>query len=153
MTRARGLALGLVGVAVGITLLRLGMWWAGALPEGPEPVAWDRTACARCRMLVSEPSFAAQLQLLDGAVLEFDDPGCLLLYLHEQRPAVHAVYLHHREEERWLDRDEVAFVPSGPSPMGYDLGAVERERPGALTWASALALSRSREAGRPGGAP
>jgi copper chaperone NosL len=153
VTRLRGLALGLVAVVLGVALLRLAAHWAGALPEGPEPVAWDRTACARCRMLVSEPSFAAQLQQLDGAVFEFDDPGCLLLHLHEQRPAVHAVYLHHREEERWLEREQVAFIPAGPSPMGYDLGAVERERPGALSWARALELSRAREAGRLGGPP
>ncbi len=140
---------GLAAVALlGAGLLRLLAGWASALPDGPQPVAWDRTVCARCRMLVSEPAFAAQLQTLEGEVLAFDDPGCLLLHLHEVRPAVHAVYLRHHQHDRWLSREEAAFVDHGPSPMGYDLGAVERERPGALSFERALERSRVREAAR-----
>ena len=46
---------------------------AQRLADGPEAIIWDRSACAHCRMLISEPAFAAQLQLGDGQVLDFDD--------------------------------------------------------------------------------
>ncbi len=146
----RRLLVAVVAVAVVAALLRLGVLWTHALPDGPQPVAWDRATCARCRMLVGEPHFAAQLQTRDGAVLDFDDPGCLLLYLHEHDAAVHAIYLHHRAEERWLSREEAGFLPSGPSPMGYDLGVVERSHPGAVGWNEALEQSLAREGARPG---
>jgi hypothetical protein len=113
--------------------------WTQRLPEGPQPVVWDREACAHCRMHVGEPGFAAQLQLRDGRVLHFDDPGCLLRYEAERRPDVHASWFHHLREERWLSREQVAFLPVSPTPMGYGLGAVEAGTPGTRSVPEALA--------------
>lgn len=119
-------------------------------PEGPAPVAWSRVTCARCRMLVSEPRFAAQLQSADGSVLFFDDPGDLLLYQAEQRPEVHAIYFHHHAAERWIPRDRVRFVPVEPTPMGHGLGATDADEPGSLSYAEARAALLAREAARAG---
>src|SRR5690606_29231849 len=80
------------------------------LPEGPVPLAWDRTACAHCHMHVGEPALAAQLQTKDGAVLHFDDPGCLLLHLEKEAREMHAIYFRHLREERWIPAVRVAFV-------------------------------------------
>lgn len=136
-------------LAAGALLLRA-LLEAQSLPTGPVPVPWDRAACARCRMLVSDPSFAAQLQLESGDVLFFDDPGDLLLYLDENDPDTHAVWLHHVDEDRWIPRARVAFVPRRPTPMGFGLGAVEEGFAGdALSWEEALARARAREAERP----
>jgi hypothetical protein len=106
---------------------------AGRLPEGPVPIAYDRAACAHCRMLISETAFAAQLQEQGGRIHDFDDPGCLLRFEAERRPAVHARWFHHLREERWLSGDEVAFAEVAQTPMGYGLGAVEAGTPGALS--------------------
>jgi len=108
-----------------------------ALPDGPQAIVWDRTPCAHCRMAVSEPSFAAQLQLTDGRVLGFDDPGCLFRHLAGEETPIHAVYFHHLREDRWLSPEQVGFVTAGPSPMASNLGAVERAREGGLTFAEA----------------
>jgi hypothetical protein len=99
-------------------------------------------------MLVGDPSYAAQLQTTDGAVLHFDDPGCLLLYQREVEPEVHAVWLHHVHEDRWLARERARFVLSGPSPMGYGLGAVDEGATDTLRWEEALEQARSRDAAR-----
>lgn len=140
-----------VALAMGAAaLVVLGVIRAQAPPEGPEPVVWDRTSCARCRMLIGEPGFAAQLQLRDGRVLFFDDPGCLLLYADETAPDPHAAYFHHLEEDRWIPRDAVGFVRAEPSPMGYGLGAVDRNR-AELSPEEALAIARTRDAARSGG--
>ncbi|MGH0033204.1 MAG: protein NosL [Myxococcota bacterium] len=97
-------------------------------PGGPVDVDWDGTACARCGMLVSDPAFAGQLHLADGDVRHYDDPGCLLADLAElaelATPEVHAAWLHHHREERWLPLEEAAFAPVDHSPMGYGLAAV-----------------------------
>jgi copper chaperone NosL len=146
---------------LGLGLLVRAIVTAQTLPQGPEPVAWDRVACARCRMLVSDPRFAAQLQTSDGRTLFFDDPGCLLTYVHSERlerplpdaeqPAIHAVYFHHVDAERWLSRDEVAFAPVEHTPMGYGLGAREIGAAGTISWESALAHALARSADREGG--
>jgi hypothetical protein len=125
--------------------------WAQAPPEGPAPVAYDRASCTRCRMLIGEPAFAAQIQWSSGDVSLFDDPGCLLLYLDEHPGEVRALWFHHVREDRWIPGDRVAFAPASPTPMGYGLGAVDAGTPGALSRAEALARAREREASRQGG--
>jgi hypothetical protein len=131
----RILAAAAVAAAIGVVALLVvrALREAGQLPEGPVPIAFDRTACAHCRMLIGEAAFAAQLQEQGGRVHDFDDPGCLLRFEAERRPAVHARWFHHLREQRWLSGDEVAFAEVTPTPMGYGLGAVEAGTPGALS--------------------
>jgi hypothetical protein len=116
-----------------VALLVVVLGRAQRLPEGPVDVVWDRDVCAHCSMHVGDPGFAAQLQTTDGAVLNFDDPGCLFLYQQERAPDVHALYFHHAEEDSWLGADEVGFRPVEESPMGYGLAAVRDEAPGAIS--------------------
>jgi copper chaperone NosL len=119
------------------------------LPDGPQPIAYDREACAHCRMLIGDPHFAAQLQTQDGEVRSYDDPGCLIADLTQRAPRVHALWFHHLREERWLDGDHVGFVETARSPMGYRLGAVEAGAPGALSLAEAGARVAARRETRP----
>lgn len=109
------------------------------LPDGPVEPVWDKAACAHCSMHVGEPSFAAQLQVTDGQILAFDDPGCLFEYLDAQQPDVHAIWLHHLREDRWLPASAVAFVAVQPTPMGFGLGAVDPGTAGAIDFAAAKA--------------
>jgi NosL len=127
--------------AVGYLLAR-----TQALPRGPQPIVWDQEACAHCRMSISSPRSAAQLQTQDGRVLDFDDPGCLMAYVAANRPHIHAVYFHAYDGGRWLAQPDAAFVPVTRTPMGYDLGAVPRGTPGALDYAAAVRRVLAREA-------
>lgn len=120
--------LAVVAVVIAVVMLQ-------RLPDGPVPIAWDQEACAHCHMHVGDPHFAAQLQLADGRVLNFDDPGCALHYLARVRPEeVHALWFHALRDDRWLRRAEVAFVEVNPTPMGWGLGAVPAGTPGALSF-------------------
>lgn len=140
-------AIGWVAVgAVAVGGLVVALREAERLPAGPEPVAWQRATCERCRMLVGDPAFAAQLQTAAGAVLQFDDPGCLLRYEAEVAPEVHAIWFRHLREPRWVPRDRVRFLRVEPTPMGYGLGAVEDA--GELSYAEAQAWAESRDAER-----
>lgn len=89
-------------------------------------------------MAISDPAFAAQLQTADGRILDFDDPGCLLTYLAQHTPRVHAVYFHAVDSDRWIPEADVAFVPVQHTPMAYNLGAVPKGTPGAITYAEAV---------------
>ena len=135
-----GLALGAAAIAAIVIVVR----FTQRLPAGPVPIVWDREACAECHMHVGEPRFAAQLQSKDGAVWNFDDPGCLLHYLATRKPDVHAMYFRHLREDRWLPREGVGFITVEATPMGYNLGAVEAGAPGALSFDAAQAQVEAR---------
>jgi hypothetical protein len=125
----------LLAVAVGVaavTFVVAQLVSAGALPDGPAQPVWDADACAHCRMHLGEPAFAVQVQTTAGEVRWFDDPGCAFLHLAAAAPAVHAWYFHHLERDAWLPASATGFVPVPHSPMGFGLGAVAAEAPGAL---------------------
>lgn len=122
-----GTVLLLIGGAVGYSIL------ASAGPsDGPVDIVWDKAACAACGMHIGEPSFAGQVTTKDGRTHAFDDPGCLFLWLEEQRPDVHSVYFHHSRESRWIARENAAFVSSEHSPMGFGIAAVDAGTAGAI---------------------
>jgi copper chaperone NosL len=138
--------------ALVVALVALAVARSGGVPDGPQPVVWNREPCGHCRMLVGEPGFAAQLITSDGTVVAFDDPGCLLRFLDERRPAVHRLWFHRHDGDGWLGPDEVAFRREAQTPMGYGLAAVERGAPGALDLEAARAWVRARDAAPPTGA-
>lgn len=64
-------------------LVILSAWLAATLAcgvgaEGPPAIQVDHTACSHCRMLVSEPRFAAAYRAAGAEARVFDDIGCLL---------------------------------------------------------------------------
>jgi copper chaperone NosL len=148
MPRERRAPLGLAAaVLAGLTLAFL-LWRAAAPPAGPVEPAWDRVACARCRMLVGEPAFAAQLHTPAGEVLFFDDPGCLLL--HRESPAAGAAWFHDSRGAGWLAEADARFVPAERTPMGHGLAAVRAgEAADGLDAQAALAALRARQAEAP----
>ena len=105
--------------------------------EGPRPIVYGAEACGHCKMQIGDAQFAAQLVTADGEAISFDDPGCLMRLVAEQKPRVRALYFHHGSEERWLDQASVGFERGATSPMGFGLRAVDRNTPGALDYASA----------------
>ena len=126
-------------------LLALGLAACGPA-GGPQPIAYDREACAHCRMLISEPRFAAQLETQDGEIQSFDDPGCLLAALATRSGGVRALWFHHLREDRWLDAAHVAFEATERTPMGYGFGAVDAGTPHALSLDEARARVAERGA-------
>lgn len=70
---------------------------------GPEPIDYERDACAHCRMRISQPGFAGELRDRNGTLTKYDDVGCLL----------HAMVALRREvPEAWVeDHAGGGFVP------------------------------------------
>ena len=116
--------------------------------DGPEPIAWNQTRCAFCRMHVGDPAFAGQIITPEGDILNFDDPGCLLLYearaYPQKYPQEYKVWLHHWQQPLWLTKSEAGFVriDAQATPMGHGLGAVRRDQAGAMSYAAALAYAQ-----------
>ena len=153
--RNLALPVALAGVVIVIAVFAVLVLRAQKLADGPVPIVWDKEACAHCHMHVGEPAFAAQVQLHNGAVLNFDDPGCMMTWLKQhtvtKQPSSEprAIYVRHYKQDRWLSQTEAAFVDHLTTPMGFGLGAVDRSEPGALPWpqADARGLQKCAERG------
>ena len=140
-TAMKVLLLAIALVAVGVAFVRFNRV---TLPEGPVPVVWDGEVCTNCKMHVGDPRFAAQVQTLEGDVLNFDDPGCLFDFTASNELSVHAIYFRNHQADGWLSESEVGFLPTDDSPMGYGIRAVPRETSGAqgIDWAKARVMER-----------
>lgn len=103
---------------------------SGGPETGPVEVKWDQDNCERCRMMLSDRNFAAQVRYFpDGKrskAVKFDDIGCAVLWLKDQQwkddPKTQVWVADHRGGE-WIDARKATYIRKNNSPMGYDLGA------------------------------
>lgn len=113
-------------------------------PEGMVEIKWDRDACVRCSMVISDRRFAAQMRGGEkNTAFKFDDIGCLTIWLRDKAaqhpwmadPATRMwVADSSGEGERWLDPRTAQFIGGKASPMGYNFAAVHTAVSGGLTF-------------------
>ncbi len=121
-------------------------------PNAPPDVAFDHVACTHCGMLVSEPAYAAALDVGEGhggtERLVFDDAGCLFRYVAENAPPVARMWFHQGDTPNadWTRETATAFTVGNRSPMGSGLRAVPVGTPDAVGVgaASSVALGGGR---------
>ena len=91
---------------------------------GPVPIVWGSDACDHCRMIVSEPPFAAQARFPAGKVEKYDDIGCLAHRLAAGAVPTEA-WVAEAGTGKWLDAHR-AFYFKGKdlkTPMASGLAA------------------------------
>lgn len=97
---------------VGVLTLAAGAA-CGVKADGPPDIVVDRTPCAHCGMLVSEPAFAAAYLREGSDARIFDDIGCLLNAISgEANPERLRFWFHDAATAVWIDRTEAVFVRS-----------------------------------------
>jgi copper chaperone NosL len=99
-----------------------------AATEGAPGIRLDRTACARCGMLISELAGAAVYRTASGETRAYDDIACLLGEVaegagHGVDPA--AIWVHDGGSGAPLRASEATFVrsPALRTPMGGGIAA------------------------------
>ena len=120
---------GLNAAAAALTLLLSAC--SGDPGTGPVEVKWDRDACARCNMVLSDRQHAAQVRHTpaDGGRSEawrFDDFGCAVLWLDQQAWANDAsveIWVTDQHNGQWIDARTAHYTPGRITPMQYGLGA------------------------------
>jgi len=80
--------------------------------DGPPDIQVDRTACAHCTMLISEPRYAAAYQVEGAGARVFDDIGCLLDALDKEGKAPARFWFMDAADSRWIDGHSAIFVRS-----------------------------------------
>ena len=93
----------------------------GAAADGPPHIEVDRTPCAHCGMLISEPLYAAAYRTPRSESRLFDDIGCLLkAAAQEPRADALRFWFHDAATAVWIDGTDAVFVSSTTlrTPMG-----------------------------------
>lgn len=107
---------------------------------GPVEVKWDRDGCERCRMVLSERRYAAQVRGPDKRIHLFDDLGCALIWLEEQpfkADPKSEVWVTDAADGHWIDARKAFYRRGHKTPMDYELGASESGGPDTLNFEQA----------------
>lgn len=123
-------------LALGLSLLVVG---CGNPGTGPADIKWDRMACERCRMVLSDRLHSAQVRVREpdgrSKVLLFDDLGCAVLWLEDKAakddPATE-IWVNDWRTGDWIDARTASYLTGRVTPMEYGLGAQSDPAPGAL---------------------
>ena len=90
---------------------------SGEPETGPVEVRWDQNNCERCRMMLSDRHFSAQIRYFpetkNSRVVKFDDIGCATLWLEKQQwkddPKTEIWVTAHSNGE-WIDARKATYV-------------------------------------------
>lgn len=112
---------------------------------GPADVKWDRDACERCQMMLSDRDFSAQVRTFPegkrSRVYKFDDLGCAVLWLDTKQfkndPKTQ-IWVNDFKTKNWIDARQAWYVKDLTTPMNYGLGAQINKVDGALNFDEAV---------------
>jgi nitrous oxide reductase accessory protein NosL len=94
---------------------------------GFEAIHWDRDMCERCKMVVSERKYAAEIvDPKTNKVYKFDDLGCAVLWLKEEKIpwAKRAkIWVTDAKTGKWLDARKAIYTDDSITPMAYGIAA------------------------------
>ena len=94
-------------------VLALAVASCGARADGPPEIVVDRTPCAHCGMLVSEPAFAAAYRRDGSDARIFDDIRCLLNDINGEANRERLRFsFHDAASGAWIASGEEVFVRS-----------------------------------------
>lgn len=120
---------------------------------GAVDVKWDRDACERCRMVLSDRQHSAQVRGgpadRKAKVKMFDDFGCAVLWLDNQTwkdDARTEIWVNDHRDGRWIDARQAWYVKGQITPMEFGLGAQDEAAEKALNYTQAAEYIREREA-------
>lgn len=94
---------------------------ASCAPSYDQPLdpVWGKQPCAHCAMLVTEARFAAQLTTAAPERIWFDDIGCLVAYISENKPKVQGIWVRDADAPRWLAAKDAHYQDGAKTPMDF----------------------------------
>jgi len=134
----------LFGAATAWVCVLLLLGCSGDPGKGPLEVKWDRDACERCRMVLSDRAYAAQVRFFPeesrSKVFKFDDIGCAVLWLEDKpwsRDPKTEIWVRDRLSDQWIDARTAVYIKGRVTPMEYGLGAQSQADPNGMDFAQA----------------
>ena len=86
---------------------------------GPVEPIWGKQACAHCMMILSDRRAAAQVQRDDGGHAYFDDIGCMMEWLTENKEPTRGRWVH--QGSAWVAAESARYATGHTTPMDYGL--------------------------------
>jgi copper chaperone NosL len=116
--------LGLAGAALAAIVAAVVFLWP-APASGPEAIAYGRDACARCRMIVSQPGFGGEVRDVRGALAKYDDVGCMLDAMRTHRGPMPEAWVEDHAGGGFVSLLAASLVraPGVATPMGHGVVA------------------------------
>lgn len=128
-------------------LLAVSAWLLSACSEngtGPVEVKWDRDACERCRMVLSDRYHAAQIRGgpagKKARVYKFDDIGGAIVWLQDKAwkdDTGTELWVNDYRDGRWIDGHRASYVSGQRTPMDFGIGAQDDATEGGMTFQQA----------------
>ncbi len=114
----------------GISLGVLGMVGcdSGQTKAAKEP-RWDVQVCDRCKMILSDKYFSAQLtDKKENKRYYFDDLGCALNWITENNKTLSnlEIYATDAKNGSWLNLKDADIIKGFVTPMSYGIGVLEK---------------------------
>jgi copper chaperone NosL len=110
--------------------LTLFIWLQGCdskISMDAKKVHWDRDMCERCKMVLSDRKFSAQVLHPDnGRKFAFDDIGCVILWFKEDRiewAGRAVIWVNDAKTGEWIDARKAWYDVENITPMAYGFGA------------------------------
>jgi copper chaperone NosL len=104
--------------------------------QGPVPIDWGKDPDARCRMIISDKFFAAEIRGPDGKVAKFDDIGCAIFWLAKQGFDEHVAgvefWVADHKTAKWLNALTASYIEGIRSPMRYQFAATAEKGEGMI---------------------
>ncbi|ARU48139.1 hypothetical protein [Sulfurospirillum diekertiae] len=93
----------------------------------PKKIHWDRDMCERCKMVLSDRKFSAQvINPSNGKYYLFDDIGCAILWFQGNKIEwkEHAIiWVNDAKTGAWIDARKAFYDVLNVTPMAYGFGA------------------------------
>ncbi len=103
---------------------------ATAVSKDGKPVAIKLgvTMDPECGMEVENMAHSSEVILKDGRAFVFDDPGCMIMWLHKNKYDTKDVKLwtYSDDTHRWIDAKKAKYTMTDSTPMHYGFGAYEK---------------------------
>lgn len=98
----------------------------------PKKVHWDRDMCERCKMVLSDRKFSAQVvHPQTGKHYFFDDIGCAILWFKENKTSwkdTAIIFVNDAKTGQWIDARKAFYDVENITPMAYGYGAHEERK-------------------------
>jgi nitrous oxide reductase accessory protein NosL len=96
---------------------------------GPVEIKFDRDACGRCGMVISDKGYAVEVRGgPDHKIHKFDDFGCAMHWLEGQpwaKDATTEIWVADVKSGEWMDGRKSRFVSGKSTPMNYGYAATK----------------------------
>ena len=90
--------------------------------------------CSECNMDIEEMKYAVQLVTKEGNTYFFDEIGCLVLWLKNNKVNIEKIFTKTVDTDRWIDARIAYYSRIASTPMGYGLTALEEKKEKLITY-------------------